>query len=430
MMPYDTLPSRYRDLIPARNGQDIFRNTINNQRAAGKSEEVAFASAWAALQRAGYEKNPAGKWVKKTQPGAGAVHTPGTDWETEKASGAEPVYAYRPVMNAEMIRAWAAEQGFEQALPADDMHVTVVFSKAPFSAEITRAAQAHEVIRGCNIVVRGGKRTVVPLGDKGAVVLKIQSDQLQYEHMDFRSMGASWDFQEYTPHITITYSGSGLDVSAMQPFMGDIVLGPLRAKPLNPDWDGEVVETPLEKRAEHAGLYDAEDTEEGYDEDEIEEEDDESESDDLLERVISAIVQAVTKGRPVEQTFVKTADVIKVDGERRIAWGWASVSTLKGETVVDQQGDTISPVEMEKMADSFMASARTAKAMHEGAGVGEVLHSLPLTKALADALGIATDREGWIIGMKIHDDKTWQMFKSGELAAFSIGGKAKRKVIE
>ena len=132
----------------------------------------------------------------------------------------------------------------------------------------------------------------------------------------------------------------------------------------------------------------------------------------------------------MDNTFTKTAEVIKTDGERRIAWGWASVSTLKGEIVTDRQGDQITPPEMEKMADRFMLSARTAKAMHDGQGVGEVIHSLPLTKELAAALEISADREGWIIGMKIHDDATWQMFKDGTLRAFSIGGRAKRKEIE
>lgn len=183
---------------------------------------------------------------------------------------------------------------------------------------------------------------------------------------------------------------------------------------------GDSHEAYMAQMGERAGLYAADDGEE-------EGEYEAPESDDLLERVIYAIVQAVTKEDAMDDTFVKTADVIKVDGERRIAWGWASVSTVKGELIVDRQGDTITPIEMEKMADGFMASARTAKAMHEGQGVGEVLHSLPLTKELAEALGIEMDREGWIIGMKIHDDATWQMFRDNKLKAFSIGGKAKRK---
>lgn len=124
--------------------------------------------------------------------------------------------------------------------------------------------------------------------------------------------------------------------------------------------------------------------------------------------------------------MTKSADVLKLDSERRIAWGWASVSMLKGELVTDLQGDTITPDEMEKMADRFMLSARTAKAMHEGNQIGEVIHSLPLTAELAKAFGFETDREGWIIGMKIHDDDTWKGFQEGRYRAFSIGGKARR----
>jgi hypothetical protein len=77
-----------------------------------------------------------------------------------------------------------------------------------------------------------------------------------------------------------------------------------------------------------------------------------------------------------------------------------------------------------------MASARTAKAMHQGDQIGEVLHSFPLTNELAKAFGMETDREGWLIGMKIHDDAVWQGFKDGTYKAFSIGGRSKRERIE
>ena len=119
-----------------------------------------------------------------------------------------------------------------------------------------------------------------------------------------------------------------------------------------------------------------------------------------------------------------TGTILKADEEQRIVYGWASVVTEKGEPVVDSQGDVIEAADMEKAATEFMQDARVAKAMHEGGQVGEVIHSLPLTKAIGDALGIQADREGWIIAMKIHDDAVWKRIKSGELGAFSIGGRA------
>lgn len=665
-MPYDTLPARLRAIIPSERGQEIFRNVVNSQLTAGKTEAIAFASAWAALERAGYSKDDEGMWVEKssrtmlenkvreynekygekhgrvtlsmlqavydrgvgayrtnpesvrpnvsspeqwaaarvnsfleaargakainhdqdihrqidkTMPTMSQVHVPGAEWddedeETRKASGAEPIYMYRPVMNAEMLRDWAREQGFTSTLPVDDMHVTVVFSRTPFSAELSSmagAAKSGAPIHGNNVVIRGGNRTVARLGDKGAVVLKIDSRELQEEHGYFRDMGASWDYPEYLPHITLTYKGMSVDTEQMRPFTGDIVLGPLMAKALNTNWDSEIVEEVLTAKAAETykppqaarnnarrvlawrekygdevkgmtqvgwtrarqlasgerisrdtvarmsafnrhrknaavapeyrdtpwkdagyvawlgwggttgvdwarGIMDGlnkrminddsftmrdeavvrsmelglngavhiHETADGQvvympgedhedylermaelggisDDDTDEEEDVAGAGEGLLERVIGGIMTAA-----MNYEFSKTADIIKLDSERRIAWGWASVSTLKGELVTDLQGDVIMPDEMEKMADRFMMSARTAKAMHEGEGIGEVIHSLPLTSELAKALGLETDREGWIIGMKIHDDAVWQAFKDGRLKGFSIGGKGKR----
>ena len=130
----------------------------------------------------------------------------------------------------------------------------------------------------------------------------------------------------------------------------------------------------------------------------------------------------------MEHTVLKHAEIIKTDEAQRIVWGWAYVSTEKGELLTDLQGDSIEPVEMVKMANAFMESVRTAKAMHAGEGIGEVIHSLPLTAELAKALGLETEREGWIVGMKVHDDAVWERVKAGEFSGFSIGGKARERV--
>jgi hypothetical protein len=80
---------------------------------------------------------------------------------------------------------------------------------------------------------------------------------------------------------------------------------------------------------------------------------------------------------------------------------------------------------MEKMANDFMADVRVAKAMHDGGRIGQILHSLPLSKQLADALGIESPNEGWIIGVKIMSDEVWKSIKDGKLKAFSVGGWAR-----
>lgn len=128
----------------------------------------------------------------------------------------------------------------------------------------------------------------------------------------------------------------------------------------------------------------------------------------------------------VNFSFAKLGDV---DDEQRMVWGWASVSAIKSELLLDLQNDMIEPDELVKMATDFMESVRTGKRMHQGEPIATVIHSLPLTKELADSLGITLEQEGWIVGVKVHDDETWGMVKSGELSAFSIGGHAERVLL-
>lgn len=124
-----------------------------------------------------------------------------------------------------------------------------------------------------------------------------------------------------------------------------------------------------------------------------------------------------------------TSQIIKADEDQRVVWGWASVISEDGNPIYDTQGDSISAEVMTKAANAFMMDVRVAKAMHEGDQVGEVIHSFPLTNEIAKAFDIFSDREGWIIAMKIHDDDTWEKVKSGELGAFSIGGTAVKEQV-
>jgi len=121
--------------------------------------------------------------------------------------------------------------------------------------------------------------------------------------------------------------------------------------------------------------------------------------------------------------------ILKQLDEERLAFGWAYVSTVKGELSLDHSGEFIRPEQLAKAATNFMLSMRTAKAMHTGETIGEVVHSMPLTNDIAKALGIQSDREGWVIALKVYDDQVWQDVKSGKLAAFSIGGRALKEMV-
>lgn len=132
---------------------------------------------------------------------------------------------------------------------------------------------------------------------------------------------------------------------------------------------------------------------------------------------------------PTKMSCDLEGKILKADDEERMVYGWASVITENGIPVIDRQGDVIEAEVLVKAVNNFMEHVRVGKAMHTGEQVGVVVHSFPVTKELGDALGIQSDREGWIVAYKVYDDAVWAMVKSGELAAFSIGGRATKEDI-
>lgn len=123
-------------------------------------------------------------------------------------------------------------------------------------------------------------------------------------------------------------------------------------------------------------------------------------------------------------------EILKFNKDERMVYGWASVSTVDGELIADHHNDVITPVSIEKAATQFMLTNRVAKQMHKGTKIGDVVHSMPITLDIAKSLGIETDREGWIVGVKVYDDEVWNKVKDGTYRAFSIGCRAIRKEIK
>lgn len=339
-MPFnrnDDLPKPVRDALPSE-AQTVFRNVVNSQLDRGLSEERAFASAWAAVKR-GWEKGKDGAWVK--------------------ISKAEPrtLYVRRDLKNADELVRWAKGQGFKTTLSADDMHVTVCYSKEP--VDWFRAWQDGPEIK----VPKGGPRQIAKFGE-GAIVLLFASDQLQWRHQHFMDIGASFDFNEYQPHVTITYEPGDVDLEKVEPYQGELQFGPEVFEEIDEGWKDMLVE--------------------------------------------------------------KRSNIFKVGtDEQRMAYGWASVISDGGKPVVDLQDHVIEGETLVKAAISFMQDARLAKVMHEGDGAGEVLFAYPVVKGYLPE-GITSDREGLIIGIFVKNDEAWEGVKSGKLPAFSIAGSARK----
>ena len=126
-------------------------------------------------------------------------------------------------------------------------------------------------------------------------------------------------------------------------------------------------------------------------------------------------------------------EISKID-DQHLVFGWLSVAVNKaGEVIIDSQGDIIEEHELEKAAYDFVLVSREAGDMHKRTeGIGKVVESMVFTLEKQQALGIPEGvlPIGWWVGFKIFDEDVWKRIKSGELSAFSIGGRSQREEID
>ena len=150
------------------------------------------------------------------------------------------LFVSRRVVNAKDIIAWARAQGIKQMLPASELHVTVAFSRTPVDwLEMGEDWSSDE--RGRLHIKPGGARSFEQLGSDAQVLL-FASNDLTWRHESMVRAGASWDFDDYNPHITITL---GEVPDNVEPYQGPIVLGPEIFEELDPEAQDDIEEVML-----------------------------------------------------------------------------------------------------------------------------------------------------------------------------------------
>jgi phage-related protein (TIGR01555 family) len=153
-----------------------------------------------------------------------------------------PLYVRRDLKpaSAKALTAWAKSNGFASTLEASDMHVTVLYSKQPVDPMKMGETWGTDEDGGLTIKP-GGPRAIERFGD--AIVLQFASWSLVSRHADMVRAGASHDFDEYLPHVTITYSApEGLDLDAIKPFTGELAFGVEIFEPLDLEWKSKITE--------------------------------------------------------------------------------------------------------------------------------------------------------------------------------------------
>lgn len=111
-------------------------------------------------------------------------------------------------------------------------------------------------------------------------------------------------------------------------------------------------------------------------------------------------------------------------------FGWAQVSKINGELIVDRQGDTITEEELEKAAYEFVTDSRIGGDEHIRKGTMHLIESIMFTDDKCKALGLADDfPRGWWTGWQVTDDVVLKGLAEGTYTGFSVHGKGKRQKI-
>jgi len=150
-----------------------------------------------------------------------ALVRPAAEQNADRIADAAPrtLYVRRDVLNRADIVRWAKSQGFTDVVP--DLHVTIAHSRQPVDWFSVGTSWSERIE-----MVEGSPRQMERLGEDGKyIVLLITANELVWRHREIIEAGASWDWPEYQPHISIQIGGE-IDLSKVEPYRGRIILGP------------------------------------------------------------------------------------------------------------------------------------------------------------------------------------------------------------
>ena len=140
-------------------------------------------------------------------------------------------------------------------------------------------------------------------------------------------------------------------------------------------------------------------------------------------------------GHGTESTHENNYTITKMDEDKRLVFGWASISyTADGEHLEDLQHDLIDPEDMEESAYEYVLNFRDTGELHNPnlRKKGKLVESVVFTPEKMKAMGIPEGilPIGWWVGFKIEDDEAWEKVKNGTYKMFSVEGTGQRVPVE
>jgi hypothetical protein len=128
-----------------------------------------------------------------------------------------------------------------------------------------------------------------------------------------------------------------------------------------------------------------------------------------------------------------SGEIAKMDSSKRQVFGFAMVTHIDGEPVVDLQGDYTPLEEIEKAAYTYVIESRKGGDMHSRDGdkplhTSDLVESFVITPEKLTQMGLEENAlpHGWWVGFKVNDDKQWEDVVAKRRTGFSIHGSGRR----
>ncbi|TBF08711.1 anti-CBASS protein Acb1 family protein [Rhizobium ruizarguesonis] len=219
---FKTTADAARQLVGTGTGQEIIpREAVSDALVNRLVEDGVLPGLDAAMVTYGTlaEQEPSEEELAAAAAAANQNQPPANQRRAANDAAPRTLYVRRDVINRAEITAWAKEQGFADIVP--DLHVTITYSKQPVDwFEMGESWSPRLEISA------GGPRQMEALGQSGEYyALLITANELKWRHEAMIELGASWEWPEYQPHISIQIGGD-IDLSKVTPYQGKIVLGP------------------------------------------------------------------------------------------------------------------------------------------------------------------------------------------------------------
>lgn len=379
---------------------------------------------------------------------------------TEVIEKRDGLYVSRALLphNAKKWHDWAVKHGIPDPVPAEEMHVTVLYSsvdvKLPMDElPITIGSSGDYWDNGLSFAMFG------PADE--SLVCVFHHWPLHHRHHQFLSAGAKSTWPDYRPHLTLSNNASGFEIpdTALADVPRYILLGPevndaIRkpdASDLNQDGTGEegddvyVIVIEVARAAAQALL------DEDVEKKTLPPMDSYALADIAAGRVTKGVAKRLADSdwapeaikdlakadvKPpttmirkrlqkdmtvtvsaLPAALAKTlhgAEIAKTDDEEQIVMGIASVSTIGDELVTDLHDDQITTQGLREFNKSIISGTRAGKFDHEGDVKTEIVAGLVLSNEWQKSLGIDLGYEPYLVEIHVPDAKDWAEVKKGE----------------